>query len=271
MKRSFLGRVRIAIILLCLILIAGIIGYAILSDTNNEVLDKDQIQTNLENYGGEDLGYTYVSSYVKKYGIGNIDIYKLNYIETQLENDFYRELPSEYDLAQNICDLYLQYFYDKVDKTDQEAVTDAIVHCFLASLEDRYAYYRTAEEFEQYLSSLEGGNSFVGIGVMVDSQTLKVSMVYHDSGAAEAGIKHGDIIYGVEGKTLDDATPDELTALLRGEEGTTVNVTIKRGDEFINLTVTRKKLTEQSVSYEIDKDNIGYIYISQFFFNLSPL
>ena len=264
MKRSFLGRVRIAIILLCLILIAGIIGYAILSDTNNEVLDKDQIQTNLENYGGEDLGYTYVSSYVKKYGIGNIDIYKLNYIETQLENDFYRELPSEYDLAQNICDLYLQYFYDKVDKTDQEAVTDAIVHCFLASLEDRYAYYRTAEEFEQYLSSLEGGNSFVGIGVMVDSQTLKVSMVYHDSGAAEAGIKHGDIIYGVEGKTLDDATPDELTALLRGEEGTTVNVTIKRGDEFINLTVTRKKLTEQSVSYEIDKDNIGYIYISQF-------
>ena len=78
-------------------MIAGIIGYAILSDTNNEVLDKDQIQTNLENYGGEDLGYTYVSSYVKKYGIGNIDIYKLNYIETQLENDFYRELPSEYD------------------------------------------------------------------------------------------------------------------------------------------------------------------------------
>ena len=99
---------------------------------------------------------------------------------------------------------------------------------------------------------------------MVNLSTMKVDMVYRESGAEEAGIKRGDVIYGVNGKTLNDISTDEMTSMLRGEAGTTVNVTVKRNDELLDLVVIRKSLTQQSVSYEIDADKVGYIYITQF-------
>lgn len=268
-SHSPLGKARTVVILLCLILIVGIIAYAYLTDTNNSVLDKNKIESNLGDYENQDLGYKYISSYIKKYGIGNINSYKLNTIETHLEDEFYKELPEEHVLAGKICELYLEHFYDKVDAEDKEAVTDAIIRCLFASLGDPYAYYRNVKEFNDYMSSLEGNESFVGIGVMVDAATLEVSMVYKDSGAEAAGIRRGDIIYGVEDRTLENTSPDELTNMLRGEADTEVNVKIKRGDEFIDLKVKRMVLSERSVSYEIDTEKIGYIYISQFL-NTTP-
>ena len=265
MKRSPLKRIRTAIILLCLALIVGIIAYAFFSQNNNTVLEKEKIESNLEKYSGQDFGYDYISSYIEKYGIGNLNNYKLNYIESRLEKDFYKDLPAEYEIAKTACELYLQYFYDNVDNNDSDAVTDAIIHCLFAATGDKYAYYRNPDEFQEYLSSLQGGSSFVGIGVMVDLATLKVNMVYRGSGAEEAGIKRGDIIYAVEGTTVSDVvTTEQLTTMLRGEVNTSVNVTIKRGDKLIDMVVVRKALTEQSVSYELDSDKVGYIYITQF-------
>ena len=95
-QHSPLGKARSFVVICCLILVIGIIAYAYLTDTNDKMLEKETIEQNLETYRNRDLGYTYVSSYVKKYGIGNINSYKLNSIENQLETDFYKALPSEY-------------------------------------------------------------------------------------------------------------------------------------------------------------------------------
>ena len=246
-------------------MIIGIIAYLYFADTTNpEILEKEQIEENLKTYAGQDLNYTYVSSYIKHYGIGNIQSSKINTVEKLLEVDFYKELPAEYETARIVCELYLEYFYDTVDKNDQEAVTDAILACLVASTGDRYAYYRTAEEYEAYMSSIQGQDSFVGIGILVNSQTREIIMVYKDSGAEAAGIRRHDIIHSVEGITFEDTSSDELINMLRGDEGTTVNLTVKRGDELTNLTVMRKTFTEQTVYREIDEDNVGYIYVTQF-------
>lgn len=255
---------RSFVIICCLILILGILAYAFITDTNTEVLSKEEIQTNIQAQEGKDLGYKYISSYLKKYGIGNINEYKLNIIEEQLETDFYQELPTEYDMAKTICELYLEYFYEDTDVNDKVAVTDAVLHCLFAALGDPYAYYRPAKEFDDYITSLGGTDSFVGIGVMLDAKTLEVIMVYKDSGAEQAGIRHGDFIYGVEGKTVEDTSTDELMNMLKGEIGTTVNITVKRGDDLIDVVATRLQLNQRSVTYEIDDNNIGYIYVSQF-------
>ena len=269
-QHSPLGKARSFVVICCLILVIGIIAYAYLTDTNDKMLEKETIEENLETYRNRDLGYTYVSSYVKKYGIGNINSYKLNSIENRLETDFYKALPSEYESAKVVCELYLKHFYDTVDKDDKEAVTDAIITCFIASLGDPYAYYRNAEEFKEYLTSLEGDESFVGIGVMVDSKTLEVIMVYKDSGAEEAGIRRGDFIYAVNGKTINESSADELTNELKGEAGTQVSITVKRGDELIDVVATRRALSEQTVTYEIDENNVGYIYVTQFLATTAP-
>ena len=261
---SPLGKIRTAVIICCFVLILGIFGYAYLLGSNNSVIPKDEIITNLDTVGEEELDYEYTSSYLKKYGIGNINTYKFNAIEDQLEADFYKELPPKDELAKSVANLFIEYFYDTIDLSDKKQVTDALLKCLFASIGDPYAYYRTEEEFNEYISSLEGGEDFVGIGVMMNQETLEILMVIPGSGAEEVGIKPRDVIYAVDGKTLSDLPKDDFLNLMKGEENTTVSVTVQRGDELIDFTITRKRLEERNVYYEITDEKIGVIQITQF-------
>lgn len=262
--RSPLGKVRTVIVICCLAVILSIIGYAYITDINKAVIEKTDIQNNIEANKNIDLGYKYTSSYIKKYGIGNINSYKINTIEDNLRTSFYKELPAGYVLAEKICTAFLESYYDSIDLTDKEAVTDAVLECYFDSIGDPYAYYRSATDFKDYLGTLEGNDSFVGIGVVINVETLEIITVYKDSGAYEAGVRPGDFLYGVDGKTVEDTSYEELANMLKGEEGTEVHVTLKRENELIEVTITRMLITEKSVTYQIDDDKIGYIYISQF-------
>ena len=264
---SPLRKLRVAVIICCLILIIGILGYAFLTNRETTVLAKDEITDNVQTLGGEDYGYTFVSSYLKKYGIGNINSYKMNAIESQLESDFYKELPEERQIAKDTALLFVEYYYDVIDLENKKEVTDALLKCFFSSIGDPYAFYRTEEEFAEFIGSLEGGREFVGIGVHINQETLEIQMVYPDSGAAEAGIKPRDVIYAVDGVTLEEASAEELVSMIAGEVDSTVKVTVRRGDELIEFTVTRKIISERTVLYDIDQDKVGYIQITQFLQN----
>ena len=261
---SPLGKIRAIVIVSCLLLIIGIFAYAYLSDTNNTVIGKDEIITNIEALDDKDFGYTYVSSYLKKYGIGNLNSYKINAIEQQLESDFFKELPAEKEIAKTTSLLFVEYFYDNIDLNDKKQVTDSVLECMLASIGDPYAFYLTQEKFLEYITSLEGGEEFVGIGVIMNQETLEILMVYPDSGAEDAGIQSHDILYAVDGKTLDDLPKEEFINLLKGEADTFVSVTVKRGDELLTFEVMRKVLVEKSVYYHVTEDKIGIIQITQF-------
>ena len=266
---SPIGKIRAAVIICCFILIIGIFAYALITNTNGEVSPKDEILAKLEALEGKDLGYDEVSSYLKEYGITNIITYKIDGIEEQLKTEFYKPLPEEKDLARATVLLFVEHYYDNIDLENKNQVTDAILKCIFDSIGDPYAYYRTKAEFDEYLAGLEGGNEFVGIGVMMNRETLEILMVYPDSGAEEAGIKPCDVIYAVDGKTLSDvSSKEELLDLVKGEENTTVAVTVKRGEELIDFTVTRRRLTERSVYHSMDTDSdgntVGIIQLMQF-------
>ena len=261
---SPMGKLRIAIIICCLVLILGIFGYAYINDKSSTVLEKDEILANVEKMNDKDYGYSYISSYVKKYGIENVNTYKINSAEDKLEKAFYKDVPDEKEIAKNACLLFIKDYYDTIDLGDKTQVTDAILKCIFKSIGDPYAYYRSREEYLEFLNSLQGGEEFVGIGVSMDPETLEIFTVYEESGAAEVGIKSGDIIYGVDGKTVDDTPLDELLELIKGEPDTTVKITVKRGDKLIEFTVTRKTLTEKSVYHRMEDDMVGYIQITQF-------
>lgn len=261
---SSLGKLKVVAIICCLVLIFSILGCSYLSDINNSVLNKDEIINKVESLTDEDPDYEYLSSYIKKYGIGNINTYKINQAESKIRNNYYKELPERQQIAENTVSLFLEYFYDKIDLNDRNAVTDAVLECFLVSIGDPWAYYRTAEKYQDYSQSLEGGGEFVGIGVVMNSQTLEITTVYTGSGAADAGIKAKDILYGVEDKTSDDTPVDELLNLIKGEPDTTVKIVVKRNGELKEFNVMRKILTERTVNYEINEHGIGYIQITQF-------
>ena len=257
------GKLKGAIVIICLVLIFSILGCAYLSDKYTTVLDKDEILNKIETTESNDK-YSYLSSYIKAYGIGNVNAYKINEAESRIYDYYYKELPERQELAKTVVALFIEHFYDKIDLNDKNAVTDAVLNCLVEALGDPYAFYRTAPQFQDYTQDLEGGDEFVGIGIMINSQTCEITMVYKDSGAYEAGIRPKDILYGVEDKTTDTTSVDELLTMVKGEPNTTVNIKVKRDGELLEFNVTRKILTERTVTYQILDNGIGYIYISQF-------
>ena len=264
MHSSPMGKLRGIVIVLCLAVILGIFGYAYVNDVKNSVADKDVIIENVESLE-KNPSYHYVSTYIKREcGIGNIYESKVNSIESILETEFYTELPDEMEIAKTTSLLFLEYFYDNIDLEDKDAVTDAVLKCMLASIGDPYAYYRTAEEFDEYLADIAGGGEFVGIGIMIDRNTLVIGTVFNGSGADEAGIKRGDKLHGVGDKTVNDTDNETLLNMIAGEENSTVEITVERGGELYTYTVTRKLIANVSVTYNMEMDSIGYIQITQF-------
>ena len=256
---------KLIVVICCIALIIGMFSYAyFLSDANNEVLSKEEIQSNVEAYKNKDLSYDFTASYLKKYGIGNINYYKINLVEEYLETNFYKELPSKNERAITICNLFIENYYDSLDLGNKEAVTDAVINCYFNLLGDPYAYYRTAKQFEEYQSFIHEDETTVGVGIVINTQTLQILTVYKDSPAEKAGICEDDILYAVDGYTLDNCTKEELVNKLRGEEGTEVVITVLRDDTLLTTVAKRSAIIVRNVIYEMLEDNVGYIAISQF-------
>ena len=84
----------------------------------------------------------------------------------------------------------------------------------------------------------------VGIGVKLtpDGNALRVDLVIPNSSAAAAGIVVGDRVVAVDGVATTELGVDGAVSKIRGVEGTTVAITLARGDTTTTLTITRRKL-----------------------------
>ena len=109
-----------------------------------------------------------------------------------------------------------------------------------------------------------GGYVGIGIGVAEENGRFVVLTVYDDGPASKAGMQPGDIIEKVDGTAPKDL--DDAVARMTGEEGTDVTVTVNRDGEKIDLTMTRKELSIDSVGYAVSEEDpqVGYIRISLF-------
>jgi carboxyl-terminal processing protease len=131
-------------------------------------------------------------------------------------------------------------FYKKVsDSQLQQASLKGMV----SSLGDRFSEYFTPSEAKQFKQSLNG--KFEGVGMSVDSrdtkQGLRVSQVYPGP-AREAGIRPGDLITAVNGKSIIGQSADVSTAKIRGPAGTKVTLTVKSGAKTRTVSVERRQI-----------------------------
>lgn len=167
---------------------------------------------------------------------------------------------------------YLQSFIDKyyLEDTEDVDMNSGIYKGMVSALGDPYSAYFTKEEYDELMESQSG--EYRGIGVLVsqdkDTGIINILSVYDDTPAQEAGMKDGDVLYKVEGQEVTGTDLDKVVAKIKGEEGSTVKLTVYRSssDQYIDLEVERRKIDVPTVSYEmLDGENkVGYIAITQF-------
>ena len=153
-----------------------------------------------------------------------------------------------------------------IEEADLSAVDDAGAAAMVASLGDRWSYYLTAQEYADHKEQVE--NAYVGIGITIapteDDQGFEIINVQPGGSAYDAGILPGDIIVSAQGQSTQGMTTSDLRDIVRGPEGTTVELELLRGEEILSFQVERKQILTPVVTSELLEGNIGLVTIANF-------
>lgn len=182
-------------------------------------------------------------------------------VEAQPEKLDMKQVEGKVNLLEDIINKRFLY------ESDVKEMEAGIYRGLMSGLDDPYAVYYDAEEFEELQESVSG--TYCGIGVMV-SQNIKTGLVtvikvFKDSPGEKAGILPGDILYKVG--DVEVATEDLdliVSKHIKGMEGTVVRLTVLRGTEFVELKAVRAQIEVPTVEYKILNDDTGYVVVSQF-------
>ena len=155
---------------------------------------------------------------------------------------------------------------DFYKKTEDDKLVNSAIKGLFSGLEDRYSQYYTKEEFNRLKEQTSG--SFVGIGVFIspseDNEHLMVISPIEGSPAEKSGIKAGDKIIKVDGKAVSAKNSDQAISMIKGKQGTTVELTLNRDGKELNIKVKREEIVSKSIKSKTLENDIGYIQITSF-------
>lgn len=155
-----------------------------------------------------------------------------------------------------------------LDEFEESELQEGLYAGMIAALEDPYSVYYSEEELQDARSKAKGVYYGIGAGVGVDAETglPRISKVYEDSPAQEAGMLEGDLLYKVAGEEVTGLELSEVVNLIKGEEGTKVSITVLRETEgrYVELEVERREIETQTVESRMLEDGIAYIQITEF-------
>lgn len=174
-------------------------------------------------------------------------------LDTTLLQQTYRQLKANYD-----------------GDLDTKALIDGASRGMVAAAGDTYTVFMSADEALDFNKDLSGQVSGIGCEIGVRNDQPTVLRVLADSPAEKAGLKAGDVFVAVNGESVVGADSSAVATKVRGDEGTSVKITILRGDATKELTLTRAQISDPSVRYSIS-DGIGTMIISRFDDNTGTL
>lgn len=155
-------------------------------------------------------------------------------------------------------------FYNR-DALDEQKMTYGAIKGLVQSLDDPYTAFTTPREKEMAETALRG--SFDGVGIQVDirNEQLRVIAPIEGSPAERAGIRAGDVILAVDGRPVKGLALVDVVSLIRGPRGTTVTLTIQRGDtDPLAIVIERAEIKLRAVRGRMLEDGIGYLRIATF-------
>ena len=165
----------------------------------------------------------------------------------------YRELKANYD-----------------GTVDSSVLADGAARGMVAAVGDRYTIFMDKTEAEQFSKELSGEVTGIGCELGVRNDAATVVRVLENSPAAQAGLLAGDQFISVNDSSVEGLDSSEVASKIRGPEGTTVKVAVKRGEETKNFSITRAKLSDPSVRSSVE-NGIGTLTITRFDANTAAL
>ena len=137
---------------------------------------------------------------------------------------------------------------------DKQKIIEGASKGLVEAAGDKYTEYMTSKEAEEFNKSLSGDvGTGVGIELAKDGDIVKVVRVLPKNPAARAGILAGDVISKVNDEDVLKKSTSEVSKKIRGDSGTTVKITVIRGEEKKDFSVTRAKIENPSV--DMSKNN----------------
>ena len=177
---------------------------------------------------------------------------------------------------QIIDDAYLKEFVDNYEyivnnyyeEVDKSKLIDNAIKGMTESLDDPYSTYFNENESDNFSITLNG--SYKGVGIQIGKEEngyMLITAVFKNSPAEEAGLKAGDEVISIDGKSVVELTTKEFSDLVKNGDNKQFSLKVLRDEKEIDITLKRSTVTLDSVAsemYERNGKKIGYIYIGIF-------
>jgi carboxyl-terminal processing protease len=151
-----------------------------------------------------------------------------------------------------------------VEPADEEKLIEAAVNGMLTSL-DPHSSYMNPKDYQDMQVQTKGEFGGLGIQVTMEEGLVKVISPVDGSPAAEAGIQPNDLISALDGQPIMGLTLDQAVEKMRGEVGSSIRLTVIRANQDpFDVTLKRAVIEVESVRWELEEGNIGYVRISSF-------
>ena len=169
----------------------------------------------------------------------------------------------EYSKLEQLEDLIEERFIGEADLTELE---DAAADAMVRATGDRWSYYISAEEYAEYEERMT--NAYVGVGITIQKQEGNIGLLILDvtegSPAEEAGLQMEDLLIRVEDTDVRELDSEAVRDLVRGKEGTFVNMTVMRKGETLTFSVERRSIQTPVAQWKLLEDGIGLVTIENF-------
>lgn len=162
--------------------------------------------------------------------------------------------------------VYQTLYYNYYRNVSSAKLEKGAIDGMLKALDDPFSEYMTKSEAKSLNNTISG--SFVGIGIEVqkDGDYIKVIAPISKTPAAKAGLKAKDVITAIDGKSIKGLALEKVITKIRGKKGTSVTLTIKRGQNSFDKTIKRASIPVATIYSNLDADNkkVGYIRVTTF-------
>ncbi len=171
--------------------------------------------------------------------------------------------PEEVSKLEELKDLITERYIGGVE---EKVLEDAAAEAMVAATGDRWSYYIPAEEYQAYVEQM--ANSYVGIGITIqiteEENGFLITKVNAGGPAEEAGLLAGDLITAIGDQSTAGMATATARDLVRGEEGTQVEITLVREGKTMTVPVTRKTVEVEVATGVMLEGNIGLVTITNF-------
>jgi carboxyl-terminal processing protease len=170
-----------------------------------------------------------------------------------------------YRLLTLFGDVFQRVRSEYVEPVSEKELMENALNGMLTGL-DPHSAYMNAEEFREIQEDSTGEFSGLGVEVVPESGFFKVVVPMDDTPASKAGIKAGDMITGLNGKTTRRLSPKDAFDLMRGPPSTKITLTIKREgvDHPLEISMRREVIRIQVVKQRMEPGNVGYVRLTEF-------